>query len=213
MENKNEKGLFNIGTAIAIVDSIFRTVTNIFGEKVTPEAQRAKAGVWGAMLQEFLLNPQMTGAELAVKWKSSLPFKESGTKDRFVQNNLIGQSREYITNHLVEKINDEYIKGGIPPIDINTILSNVSSPSILPTNSDISPVFPVQTNYPSPVTQNEYLHASVPQTVNAGMNNSLLVVGGVAVVGLTLALLNAKNGNNSEKLGKIPIKLKLPKRR
>lgn len=205
MRNIPQLGAIDPETAISLADSIFRTVTNIFGEKVTPEQQRAKAGVWGAMLQEFLLNPHMTGSELATKWKNQLPFSQSSTKDRFVQNNLIGQSRDYIIDHLAQKINDEYTKGGIPTIDKSFLLANTSKSSILPTNSDISPVVPQQMNYPS----NQYVPASVPQTVNAGMSNSILLVGVALVVGLMLVVPR----NDYKKLGDIPIKLKFPNKR
>ena len=139
--------LGRLGIAPAIIAAIpvlFKSITNIFGQKVTPEAQAQKAGVWGAMLTEFLTNTSMTGAELGQKWQNQLPFKQSGTKSDFVRDRLNGKSRSSIIDHLVQKINDELVKGKLPGITKAELMNNFYAGQVI-AETDILPSIPVPT--------------------------------------------------------------------
>ena len=102
----------------------------------TPEEQKQKAGVWYRMLQDFVIN-QRTPNQLATAWRDQLPFAQKATKQRFMDNNIIGKSNDEIINTLVAKINDELIKGGFSSLSRNDILSGMGAgvDSVLPSNS------------------------------------------------------------------------------
>ena len=73
------------------------------------------------MLQDFVLKDR-TPLQLATAWKDQLPFAQKSTKQRFMDNNIIGKSYEEIVNVLVQKINDELVKGGFSSITKEAIL-------------------------------------------------------------------------------------------
>ncbi len=159
--NKGGGGGF-IATAVQVVTSIFPSVINMFGQQVSPQEQAQKAGVWGNMLQEFLLNPNMPGEVLGRTWKDQLPFRQSSTKSRFVSNNLTGKSRNFIIGHLIEKINDEFVKAGLPTISKDRIMANFNEGKrLLPEVSDILPG-----------SNNNYQGYLSPQVSDSGYQNN-----------------------------------------
>jgi hypothetical protein len=76
------------------------------------------------MLQDFVLNDP-TPTALAASWRDQLPFSQKSTKQRFMDNNIIGKSSDFIIDVLVGKINDELIKGGFTPISKTAILAGM----------------------------------------------------------------------------------------
>lgn len=105
-------------------------ISGIFkGKEPTPEEQKQKAGVWYKMLQDFVLNNR-SSQQLASLWRDQLPFAQKSTKQRFMNNNIVGKSNDFIINVLVGKINDELIKGGFQAITKETILSGMGAGSL-----------------------------------------------------------------------------------
>ncbi len=139
--NINQLGVIPWGAIVSGVVSIFSTIMDRNGRRVSPDEQYQKAGVWGAMLTEISVDSSMTGDQLASKWKDILPFRKPKTKDNFVNNQLRGKSRDQIIDHLVEKVNDEMRKGGFPELTKEQMYANLASSGgvILPQESDIVP--------------------------------------------------------------------------
>lgn len=173
---------FDPATITATAVTLFNAAKNIFGQKVTPEQQAQKAGVWGAMLTDFLANERMTGYELGQKWVSQLPFSQNSTKTRFVAENLNNQSRDYIINHLVQKINDELSKGNMPTVTKQQLLDNFYGGSPLINERDIAPMATSSPNSGQVYQQTQSMYDPYPaQTTKAGIsNNTILIVGAIA---------------------------------
>lgn len=101
----------------------------------TPEEQKAKAGVWYRMLQDFVINKRTPDA-LAAAWRDQLPFAQKSTKQKFVDNNIKGKDYDSIVNTLIGKINDELVKGGFDAMPTSTILEGMGAGanSVQPSN-------------------------------------------------------------------------------
>ena len=112
---------------ISLISQIFKK------DEPTPEEQAEKGRVWYKMLRDFVVN-ERTPLELATAWRDQLPFAQKSTKQRFVDNQIIGKSREEIINNLVGKINNELLKGGFSSVSKETILSGMGA-SVLSTDS------------------------------------------------------------------------------
>lgn len=112
---------------------LVKELTGLFkGPDPTPEQQRAKAGVWYSMLQDFVLN-EPSSQELSNRWRDQLPFKQKSTKQRFMQNHIIGRNTDDIINTLVDKINDELMKGGFNIQNRETILTGMGANTMIST--------------------------------------------------------------------------------
>jgi len=110
---------------------LIKEVTGIFKQPdPTPAQQRAKAGVWYSMLQDFVIN-EPSSQELANRWRDQLPFQQKSTKQRFMQNNIIGRPYDVIVQNLVDKINDELVKGNFAPQSKTAILSGMGANSMI----------------------------------------------------------------------------------
>lgn len=107
---------------------IVGTIIDLFHNEPTPEEQKAKAGVWYKMLEDWVHNKPDSYA-FATKWKDFLPFAEKRTKEDFLNNNIRGKSYDFVVNVLVGKINDELKKGGFTPLDKEEILQGMGAGS------------------------------------------------------------------------------------
>lgn len=124
-DNYQDYFVGGIGDTISEIRGTIKDVSGLFQEKVTPEAQKAKASTWFQMVEEMLRNPNMTGAQLGAKYESRLPYKQRSTKRRFVANHLNGKPREYVISHLLDKVNDERRKGNLPEWSKQDVLVNL----------------------------------------------------------------------------------------
>ena len=105
--------------------SLLKGVATLFQAKEpTPEEQKAKAGVWYRMLQ-YYVTKDVSDKTLRIAFLNQLPFKQKSTKERFFDNNIMGQSKNHIIDVLIEKINDELVKGGFTSLTRNDILSGM----------------------------------------------------------------------------------------
>lgn len=110
------------------IDTILGTVNTIIGlidKPPTPEEQRAKAGVWYNMLDDWINNQPQTSIAFGDRWETFLPFKQKSTKRRFIQNNIDNKSDNMIRRTLIDKINDELVKGGFTKMSDSSILSGM----------------------------------------------------------------------------------------
>jgi|GEM_PF-6246707 len=111
----------------AAITGVISLASQIFKkDEPTPEEQAEKGRVWYKMLRDFVVN-ERTPQQLASTWRDQLPFAQKSTKQRFVENNIIGKSRDEIINALVGKINDELLKGGFDSVSKETILSGMGA--------------------------------------------------------------------------------------
>ena len=108
-----------IGLGVSVVSNLLQK------PEPTPEEQKAKAGVWYSMLQDWLLNTQ-DSYSFANKWVNQLPFSQNKTKSRFMDNNIRGKSSAMIIDNLVGKINDELVKGRFPSLSKDVIISGIT---------------------------------------------------------------------------------------
>ena len=163
--------------AIGEIIGITKEVIGLFtGPQPTPEQQKQKAGVWYNMLMDWSKNQPDTNTFIT-RWQSRLPFKQNSTKDRFMINNIAGRSFESVQDVLVDKINDELIKGGLQTVGKDAILSgmnatgNALSSAVSPTSGGVT---------------------SIPDFSQPGMdkNNSMFIVWGLAAIGLAVGLWN-----------------------
>jgi len=114
---------------MAITEAIegVKAVIGLFEDDPSPEEQRAKAGVWYNMLDDWVNNQPQTSNSFGSKWVDLLPFRQKKTKERFIQENINNQSSNAIISTLVRKINDELIKGGFPMQSQSAILAGMGS--------------------------------------------------------------------------------------
>ncbi len=118
----------------AVITGLTSLAGQIFKkDEPTPEEQAEKGRVWYKMLRDFVVN-EVSPEQLANAWRDQLPFAQKSTKQRFMENNIIGKSREEIINNLVGKINDELLKGGFGSVSKETILSGMGA-NVLSTDS------------------------------------------------------------------------------
>ena len=111
----------------AVITGLTSLAGQIFRkDEPTPEEQAEKGRVWYKILRDFIVN-QRTSQQLASAWVDQLPFAQKSTKQRFMDNNIIGKSRDEIINALVGKINDELLKGGFDSVSKETILSGMGA--------------------------------------------------------------------------------------
>jgi len=127
---------------------LIREVTGLFQQpEPTPAQQKSKAGVWYNMLQDLVVN-EPSSQVLAARWRDQLPFSQKSTKQRFMDNNIVGRPTEIIISTLVDKINDELIKGGFAAQNRETILSGMGANSMITTEP--AGQKPVSSGLPTP---------------------------------------------------------------
>jgi len=91
----------------------------------TPAEQKQKAGVWYSMLENWVKDTPSNAAFIS-RWQNLLPFKQSSTKNRFMSENILNRSFEYVQDVLVNKINDELVKGGLAILGKESILAGIN---------------------------------------------------------------------------------------
>lgn len=116
-----------IGAVITTGISLVSGVVDLFKKEPTPEEQQQKAGVWYNMLADWVHNQPQDSYKFGARWKDLLPFKQSGTKSDFINNNINGKSYDSIVNTLCGKINDELVKGGFPKLSNKAILDGMQA--------------------------------------------------------------------------------------
>jgi hypothetical protein len=180
---------FDPATLTAVGVTLFNVAKNIFGQQISPEAQAEKAGVWGAMLTEFLGNPNMTSRQLADKWYANFPFKQQSTKNS-MRNSMSNWTREETINSLVRKINDELRKGGMPTVTRQELEANFrSGNSSFISQQDIAPNFPGENQYGLPQSNQYSTYDQYPGVQQASMmpggmdNKTMLIAGGILAAG------------------------------
>lgn len=123
---------------------LVQTGIDLFVKEPTPEEQRAKAGVWYNMLDDWVNNQPQTSIAFGDKWESLLPFSSKSTKRRFIENWIDNKSDAAIKSALVGKINDELVKGGFTRMSSDSILAGIGAgDQVLDTSSSGSSTSPL----------------------------------------------------------------------
>lgn len=113
-----------LGTGITLVG---QAIDAFKPKEPTPEEQKAKAGVWYSMLQNWVTVQPQSSESFGSKWVDMLPFAQKSTKQRFISENISGKSYDYIISVLVGKINDELVKGGFSPVSESSVLAGMGA--------------------------------------------------------------------------------------
>lgn len=128
----------------AIISSGIGIVTDIFNRtKPSPAEQKAKAGVWYDMLRDWTKNTPSESTFIS-RWQSRLPFRQSGTKSNFMNNEIRSNTFEGVQDVLVGKINDELLKGGLPSLSKPEVLAGmntggqINASAVLPTTGSVT---------------------------------------------------------------------------
>lgn len=108
-----------------VISGVITGIELLRPKEPTPEEQKQKAGVWYRMLQNWVSDVNQDTIVFGSRWVDQLPFSQRGTRERFIQNNITGQSSDTIINTLVGKINDELIKGGFSTVSREVVLSGM----------------------------------------------------------------------------------------
>lgn len=172
-----------------VIDDAIGLVTGVVGlftpKEPTPQEQKAKAGVWYNMLSDWEHNQPQDSYEFGAKWKNLLPFAQTNTKTNFINNNINGKSFSQIEQVLVDKINDELIKGGFPMMSKDSILSGMGvGGGVADTSGGLSTSGGVNLGgTPAPLGEAENAKES---------KNFFLIVLGVVFVGL-IVIINFTN--------------------
>jgi hypothetical protein len=110
-----------IGEAISFATNL---IGSFIPDPPTPEEQRKKAGVWYNMFIDWNRNKPSNEAFIST-WQNMLPFRQTKTKKNFMNNQIRGKSFDEVANVLIDKINDELIKGGLPRVSKDMVLDGV----------------------------------------------------------------------------------------
>jgi hypothetical protein len=108
-----------------------KAIVGLFEDDPSPEEQRAKAGVWYNMLDDWVNNQPQNSTSFGSKWVDLLPFRQKKTKERFIAENINNKSNNDIVTTLVGKINDELVKGGFPMQSQSAILAGMGAGGVV----------------------------------------------------------------------------------
>lgn len=126
--------------------SIINTGIGLLQNEPTPEEQRAKAGVWYSMLDSWVNDQPQTSIAFGDRWENLLPFSSKSTKKRFIENNIDNKSDSQIKRVLIDKINDELVKGGFTRMTDSSVLSGIGGGSnVLDSSDSLSSTNPLET--------------------------------------------------------------------